>query len=92
MSKVTLAESKLKKWNDIIDNLYNKYDELAFFSVSKLLLIYEMLKNKFSAFKTVQEIGFLFRNEDTVMEKIKIAVEVSLYMLCTSIYSTINYF
>ena len=76
MYQVINAENELKKWNTIIKQLYIKYDELAFFSVAKIISLCDILKKNSSGDKVVQEIGFLFRNEDSVMQMLKEAVEV----------------
>ena len=77
LHQVNDTEKRLKDWKTIISALYNKYNKLLFFSVSKVLSIYEILKNKdFCADKLMQEIGFLFKNDDEAMKALKVVIEV----------------
>ena len=87
LHQVSSAENKLKKWRIKISNLYKDYNELLFFSVSKILSIHEILRNFFSVDKVLQEIGFLFKNDDEAMNSLRVAVEVcvnAVYYLSSS--------
>ena len=57
--------------------MHKSYSKLLFFSVSKVLSLYTILKDSvFSADKMIQEIGFLFENSPTAIEMLKRAAEV----------------
>jgi len=48
-----------------------------FFSVTKVLSLCDALKINFSAEEVMQEIGFLFKNDEKVLEHLKLAVKVT---------------
>ena len=57
--------------------MYNSYDKLSFFSVSKILSLYNILISPdFSVNEMIQEVGFLFENDLMAIEKLKMAVKV----------------
>ena len=47
-----------------------------FFSITKVLSLYNTLKSNFSEELVMQEIGFLFRNSDKAMGHLKAAIKV----------------
>lgn len=55
--------------------MHNTYDKLLFFSVSKVLSLYDIL-TAFSVEEMIQEVGFLFENDPKAIKKLKTAVEV----------------
>ena len=56
--------------------MYNSYDKLLFFSVSKILSLYNILISPdFSVDRMIQEVGFLFENDLLAIKKIKTAVK-----------------
>ena len=65
----------LKNWNASIRNMHNSYDKLLFFSVSKVLSLYDILSN-FSPDEMIEEVGFLFENDPKAIKKLKTAVKV----------------
>ena len=81
------AENKLKDWKTEISSLYKTYNKLLFFSVSKVLLVYEALTKNYSADKVMQEIGFLFESDDETRKTLKEAVEVRMCAYAYSIFS-----
>ena len=66
----------MKNWNAAIRNMHNAYDKLLFFSVSKVLSIYDILTS-FSVDEMIQEVGFLFENDPKAIKKLKTAVKVT---------------
>jgi len=57
--------------------MYNTYDKLLFFSVSKILVLHNILiKPVLSVDEMIQEVGFLFENDPEAIKKLKIIVEV----------------
>jgi len=66
----------LEEWRTIINDLYKKYDKLLFFSMSKILSIYNILTKSFSVDKVMQEIGFLFKNDAEAIKTVTAAVKV----------------
>ena len=69
----------MKDWRIQIKSLHQSYDKLLFFSVSKVLSLYDILKWSFDANEVIQEIGFLFENSPPSIEKLKKAVKVILF-------------
>ena len=57
--------------------MYNTYDKLLFFSVSKVLSLYDILTT-FSVEEMIQEVGFLFENDPKTIKKLKTAVKVTI--------------
>ena len=55
--------------------MHNSYDKLLFFSVSKVLSLYDIL-TAFSADEMIQEVGYLFENDPKAIKKLKTAVKV----------------
>ena len=55
--------------------MHNTYDKLLFFSVSKVLSLYDILTT-FSIEEMIQEVGFLFENDPKAIKKLKTAVKV----------------
>ena len=55
--------------------MHNTYDKLLFFSVSKVLSLYDIL-TVFSDEEMIQEVGFLFENDPKAIKKLKTAVKV----------------
>jgi len=47
-----------------------------FFSITKVLSLCDMLKKKDFVKEVMQEVGFLFKNSDEVMEHLKEAIKV----------------
>jgi len=47
-----------------------------FFSITKVLSLYNTLKSNFSEELVMQEIGFLFRNSNKAMGHLKAAIKV----------------
>ena len=71
------GDNELKKWIATIRNLYKTYDKLMFFSVSKVLSLYDLLTaGEFSVNKMMQEIGILFKNDSETAKKLKGAIQV----------------
>jgi len=92
--QVTDAEKKLKDWRSTINELYGKYDELLFFGVSKILLIFKILTKSFSVDKVLQEIGFLFKRDDEAIRILTEAVKVCMHMYicsCNTLTIYMNY-
>ena len=57
--------------------MHNSYDKLLFFSVSKVLSLYDILTSPvFSVDEMIQEVGFLFENDPIAIKKLKTAVKV----------------
>lgn len=57
--------------------MHNSYDKLLFFSVSKVLSLYDILSSPaFSVDEMIQEVGFLFENDPKAIKKLKTAIEV----------------
>lgn len=57
--------------------MHNSYDKLLFFSVSKVLSLYDILSSpNFSVDEMVQEVGFLFENDPGAIKKLKTAIKV----------------
>ena len=60
-----------------IRNMHNSYDKLLFFSVSKVLSLYDILSSpNFLVDEMVQEVGFLFENDPEAIKKLKTAIKV----------------
>ena len=75
--QVAKAEEELKNWSATIRNMHNSYDKLLFFSVSKVLSLYDMLISPaFSVDEMIQEVGFLFENDPGTIKKLQRAVKV----------------
>lgn len=69
--------------------MHNSYDKLLFFSVPKVLSLYDILTGGgFSADEMIQEIGFLFENDPQAIVKLKAVVKVSSYTVYISSYYT----
>jgi len=57
--------------------MYNEYDELVFFNVSKVLSLYKILVGQYlSADEMIQEIGFLFEGNSEAIKKLKATFKV----------------
>ena len=57
--------------------MHNSYDKLLFFSVSKVLSLYDILSSPtFSIDEMIQEVGFLFENDHKAIKKLKTAIKV----------------
>ena len=57
--------------------MHNSYDKLLFFSVSKVLSLYDILSSPtFSVDEMIQEVGFLFENDPKAIKKLKTAIKV----------------
>ena len=57
--------------------MHNSYDKLLFFSVSKVLSLYDILSSPaFSVDEMIQEVGFLFENDPGAIKKLKTAIKV----------------
>jgi len=83
------GDDELKKWISSIRNLYKTYDKLMFFTVSKVLSLYDILtEEKFSVDKMMQEIGILFKNDSQTAKKLKGAIEVQINQFLVSIIFT----
>ena len=67
----------LKEWRAKVKQLYKDYDKLMFFSVTKVLSLCDALKISFSAEEVMQEVGFLFKNDEKALEHLKLAVKVT---------------
>ena len=71
------GDNELKRWIATIRNLYKTYDKLMFFSVSKVLSLYDLLTaGVFSVNEMMQEIGILFKNDSETAKKLKGAIQV----------------
>ena len=74
--------------------MHNSYDKLLFFSVSKVLSLYDILSSpNFSIDEMIQEVGFLFENDPGAIKKLKTAIKVitlvAVYSYVYIIYSYI---
>jgi len=76
IQKVTNAENQLKEWKAKVRKLYKDYDKLMFFSITKVLSLCDTLKKRDFVEEVMQEVGFLFKNSDEVMEQLKEAIKV----------------
>ena len=59
--------------------MHNSYDKLLFFSVSKVLSLYDILSSpspNFFVDEMIQEVGFLFENDPKAIKKLKTAIKV----------------
>ena len=57
--------------------MHNSYDKLLFFSVSKVLSLYDILSSPtFLVDEMIQEVGFLFENDPKAIKKLKTAIKV----------------
>ena len=74
--------------------MHNSYDKLLFFSVSKVLSLYDILSSPtFLVDEMIQEVGFLFENDPKAIKKLKtaikvitlVAVYVAMYILCSNV-------
>jgi len=83
------GDEELKKWISSLRNLYKTYDKLMFFTISKVLSLYDILmEEKFSVDKMMQEIGILFKNDSQTAKKLKEAIEVQINQFLVSIIFT----
>ena len=65
-------------WVNRVDELRNQYKWLMFFSIPKMLLLYNLLIAKDPNLKAiVHEISFLCCNDQAVWQSVQVAVEVS---------------
>ena len=83
--------------------MHNSYDKLLFFSVSKVLSLYDILSSPtFLVDEMIQEVGFLFENDPKAIKKLKtaikvitlIALSIAMYIICSNvihIYTFIMY-
>ena len=83
--------------------MHNSYDKLLFFSVSKVLSLYDILSSPtFLVDEMIQEVGFLFENDPKAIKKLKtaikvitlIALSIAMYIICCNvihIYTFIMY-
>ena len=63
-----------------MSTLYETYEKLQFFSVSKILLLHGILTETYSVNEVMQELGFLFKNDDEAIPILKLAIEVRICM------------
>ena len=60
--------------------MYKAYDNLLFFSVSKILSLHKILvEPSLSVDEIIHEIGFLFENNPDTIKKLKNTVKVIIY-------------
>ena len=76
------AENLLKAWKTEMSTMYETYQKLQFFSVSKILLLHEALTENYSVNKVMQELGFLFKSDEEAIPILKKAIEVHICMSC----------
>jgi len=69
----------LKDWRVQIKQLHQSYDKLLFFSVSKVLSLYDILRFSFDVNELIPEIGFLFENTRSSMDKLRKLAQVNFY-------------
>ena len=68
----------LTTWADRVDELRNQYDWLLFFSMPKLLLLYDLLQAESPNLEAiVHEISFLCSNQQPSWENVQKLVKVS---------------
>ena len=78
ISQVDEAEKLLNSWTITVENMYISYDNLLFFSFSKVLSLYTILTAQiFSADEMIQEVGFLFDNDSKAIRELQIVVKVN---------------
>ena len=74
--------------------MHNSYDKLLFFSVSKVLSLYDILSSPtFLVDEMIQEVGFLFENDPKAIKKLKtaikvitmVALSVAMYIICSNV-------
>ena len=71
----------LSQWEKDVAKLRVEYEQLLFFSIPKLLHLYQLITaSEPSVTKIVQEVSFLFQNKPKVRRKLKEIVKVcSIY-------------
>lgn len=75
--QVLEANKILSKWEQEVAQLRNEYEQLLYFSIPKLLHLYELITAQDpSATKIVQEVSFMFQNEVSMRHRLKDVVKV----------------
>ena len=80
--KVADVEKQVMDWSKKVTTLRSKYSWLLFFSVPKLLLLYQMVKEANLEFDSdidnvIREVAFLFENKKNVRSTLRPIVKVS---------------
>ena len=65
----------LADWEEQMTQLHIQYEQLLFFSIPKLLHLYELMMSK-EIDDVAKEVGFLFQNKPDVQQKLRETVEV----------------
>ncbi len=72
------ASLKLTEWKEMVNHLRSEYEQLLFFSIPKLLHLYQnLVGGKPNVGRIVNDVGILFKNSDDVQRKLRHTVKVS---------------
>ena len=68
-------------WEEQMAELRTEYEQLLYFSVPKLLHLYQNLTvSEPSPESIIHDVGFLFENTPSVQAQLKLAIQVSLFI------------
>ena len=76
--QVYKASTELSDWKMMVSNLRSEYEQLLFFSIPKLLHLYQnLLGGHHNIASIVNDVSILFQNKHEVQRKLKHTVKVS---------------
>lgn len=69
---------KLSDWKEMVNNLRSEYEQLLFFSIPKLLHLYQnLVGGRPNVGRIVNDVSILFQNQHDVQKKLRHTVKVS---------------
>ena len=70
---------KLSEWKEIVNNFRSKYEQLLYFSIPKLLHLYQnLVGGRPNVNKIVNDVSILFHNSLDVQNKLRHTVKVGV--------------
>ena len=79
--QVNEVSKSVVAWEEQMAELRSEYEQLLYFSVPKLLHLYQNLTVSEPSLESIMhDVGFLFENTPSVQAQLKLAIQVSLFI------------